>query len=144
MYGVGGAGKVESPIFRADSIKVGDVTVKNVAARHDEQPLLDLILDGILGPSLLSDFVVTIDYPRSQIELVEESSETGTVDSRMVFQRAVDGACRRERKAKGNFLIDTGADSTLLAHSMAKNSGRQQEHSGRSSGSAHRGHRRAR
>ena len=35
MFGVGGEGKVESPMYRADSMKVGDVTVKNIATRHD-------------------------------------------------------------------------------------------------------------
>ncbi len=103
MFGVGGEGKVEAPMFRADSIKVGEVTVRNIAIGTMDNPLLDLIMDGMLGPSLLSDFVVTIDYPRSQIELVEESSDNGHSDTRVVLQRSADGACRCKRKVQREF-----------------------------------------
>ena len=58
-------------------MKVGDVTVKNIPLGTIDNPLLDLILDGILGPSLLADFIITMDYPRSQIELSQESAGNG-------------------------------------------------------------------
>ena len=123
MYGLGGGGKLESPIYRADSIKIGDVTVKNVPLGTLTNPLLDLVLDGILGPSLLSDFVVTIDYPRSQVELSRKAPETGTVVPVWFFSGLFLTPVEVNGKTKGNFLIDTGADGTLLAASMANNLG---------------------
>jgi predicted aspartyl protease len=123
MFGVGGAGKVDSPIYRADSIKIGEVTVRNVPLGTMDNPLLDLIMDGILGPSLLSDFVVTIDYPRTQIELSKKAPETGTVIPAWCFSGLLLVPVEVNGKIKANFLIDSGADSTLLAHSVANSLG---------------------
>ena len=123
MFGVGGEGKVASPIFRADSIKVGEVTVRNVPLGTMNNPLLDLIMDGILGPSLLSDFVVTMDYPRSQIELSKTPPATGTVVPTWFFSGLLMVPVDVNGKFKGNFLIDSGADSTLLSHAMANELG---------------------
>ena len=123
MYGLGGEGKVESPIYRADSLEVGDVTIRNVPLGSVSNPLLDLVLDGILGPSLLADFAVTIDYPRSQIELSRKVPETGTIVPVWFFGGLLLVPADVNGKFKGNFLIDTGADGTLLAHSMANNLG---------------------
>ena len=123
MFGVGGEGKVEAPMFRADSIKVGEVTVRNIAMGTMDNPLLDLIMDGVLGPSLLSDFVVTIDYAKSQIELSKKAPTTGTAIPVWCFSGLLMVPVDVNGKFKGNFLIDTGADSTLLAYSMANELG---------------------
>jgi predicted aspartyl protease len=123
MFGVGGEGKVESPIYRADTVKLGEVTVKNVPLGTVSNPLLELVLDGILGPSLLADFIVTMDYPRSQIELSRKAPEGGTVIPTWFFSGLLLIPVEVNGKHKGNFLIDSGADSTLLAYSMANNLG---------------------
>jgi predicted aspartyl protease len=119
MHGVGGAGKLDSPIFRADSLKVGDVTVKNLPLGTLSNPILDQILDGIIGTPMLSEFVITIDYPRSRIELAKKAPETGTVVPVWCFSGLLLAPVELNGQHKGNFLIDTGADTTLLAHSMA-------------------------
>jgi predicted aspartyl protease len=139
MYGVGGEGKLESSVYRADSLKIGDVTVRNVPVGTLSNPLLALVMDGILGPSLLSDFVITIDYPSSQIELSRntlpspsgrgwpegpgEAIGTGAVVPVWCFSGLLLTGVEVNDKYKGNFLIDTGADVTLLAYSMANNLG---------------------
>ena len=123
MFGIGGEGKVESPIYRADSLKVGDVTVKNVPLGTISNPLLELILDGVLGPNLLADFIITMDYPRSQIELSRKAPEGGTVIPAWFLSGLLMIPVDVNGKHKGNFLIDSGADSTLLAYSMANNLG---------------------
>lgn len=123
MFGVGGAGKVESPIYRADSLKVGDVTVKDLPLGTIANPLLELFLDGILGPTLLADFLITMDYPRNQIELSRKAPEGGTVIPAWFLSGLLLIPADVNGKYKGNFLIDTGADSTLLAYSMANNLG---------------------
>jgi tetratricopeptide (TPR) repeat protein len=119
MFGVGGDGKVDSPIYRADSLKIGDVTVKNIPLGTLDNPLLDLVLDGILGPTLLADFIITMDYPRSRIELTRKAPEGGTVVPVWFFGGLLLVPVEVNSRHKGNFLIDSGADSTLLAYSMA-------------------------
>jgi hypothetical protein len=123
MYGLGGEGKVESPIYRADSVKVGDVTIKNVPLGTLGNPLLDLVMDGILGPTLLSDFFITIDYPGSQIELSRKAPTGGTPIQAWFFSGLLLLPSQVNGKFNGNFLLDTGADGTLLSHGMAANLG---------------------
>jgi len=119
MFGVGGDGKVDSPIYKADSVKIGDVTVKNVPLGTLDNPLLDLVMDGILGPTILADFIITMDYPRSQIQLSRKAPEGGTVVPAWFFGGLLMVPVEVNGKHKGNFLIDSGADSTLLAYTMA-------------------------
>jgi predicted aspartyl protease len=123
MYGLGGEGKVESPIYRVDSVKVGDVNVKNVPLGAMNNPLLDLVMDGILAPSLLSDFYVTINYPESQIDLSRRPPTTGTAVPAWFFSGLLLVPTQVNGKFNGNFLVDTGADGTLLSYSMANNLG---------------------
>jgi predicted aspartyl protease len=123
MYGLGGEGKVESPIYRADSVKVGDVNVKNVPLGTMSNPLLDLVMDGILAPSLLSDFFVTINYPAGQIDLSRKAPVGGTPVQAWFFSGLLLVPTQVNGKFNGNFLIDTGADGTLLSYSMAENLG---------------------
>jgi tetratricopeptide (TPR) repeat protein len=123
MFGVGGDGKVESPIYKADSVKIGDVTVKNIPLGTLDNPLLDLVMDGILGPTLLADFIITMDYPRNQIQLSRKAPEGGTVVPAWFFGGLLMVPVEVNGKHKGNFLIDSGADSTLLAYTMANSLG---------------------
>jgi predicted aspartyl protease len=123
MHGVGGEGKTESPIFRADSFKVGEVNIKNLPVGTLDNPMLETVLDGIIGTPMLADFVVTIDYPKAQLELTKKAPETGIVLPVWCFSGLLLTPVDVNGQHKGNFLIDTGADMTLLAHSMANNLG---------------------
>jgi predicted aspartyl protease len=123
MYGLGGEGKIESPIYRADSVKVGDVNVKNVPLGTMSNPLLDLVMDGILAPSMLSDFIITVDYPSSQIQLSRKQPTAGSAIPAWFFSGLLMIPSQVNGKFNGNFLIDTGADGTLLSHSMANSLG---------------------
>ena len=71
MHGVGGAGKVESKIYRLDEIGVGDVKVRNLPVGTFNDPLVTQLADGIIGTAMLSDFIITVNYPENQLELVE-------------------------------------------------------------------------
>jgi len=120
MFGVGGDGKVDSPIYRADALKVGDVTVKNIPLGTLNNPLLDLMkIEGILSPTLLADYIITMDYPGSQIQLARKAPEGGTLVPVWFFGGLLMVPVEINGKHKGNFLIDSGADSTLLAYTMA-------------------------
>jgi predicted aspartyl protease len=123
MHGVGGEGKLDSAVMRADSLKVGDVTIKNIPLGTLSNPLLETVLDGIIGTPMLADFVMTIDYPKGQLELARKAPETGTVVPVWCLSGLLLTSVDVNGQHKGNFLIDSGADSTLLAHSMAANLG---------------------
>jgi predicted aspartyl protease len=123
MYGLGGEGKTDSPVYRVDTLKVGDVTIRDVPLGSLSNPLLDLITDGILGPSLLADFAITIDYPRAQMELARKAPEAAKPVPVWCFGGLLLVPVEVNGKWKGNFLIDSGADGTLLSHSMANTLG---------------------
>jgi len=123
MYGLGGEGKIDSPMYRADSIKVGDVTVKNLPLGTLGNPILDLVMDGILAPTVLADFIVTINYPDSQIELSRKAPTTGTAVPVWFFSGLLLVPSQINGKFSGNLLLDTGADGTLMSHSMANSLG---------------------
>ena len=123
MHGVGGEGKVDSPVFRVDSVKVGDVTLKNLPLGTLSNPVLEQFLDGIIGTPMLADFVITIDYPGDKLLLAKKAPETGTVIPVWCFSGLMLTPVEVNGQHKGNFLIDSGADNTLLAHSMAGNLG---------------------
>ena len=60
---------------------------------------------------------------RSRIELAKKAPESGTVVPVWCFSGLLLAPVEVNGQYKGNFLIDTGADMTLLAHSMAGNLG---------------------
>jgi hypothetical protein len=80
-------------------------------------------MDGILGPALLSDFTITIDYPGSQLELSRKPPTGGTAIQAWFFSGLLLVPSQVNGKFDGNFLLDTGADGTLLSHSMASDLG---------------------
>jgi predicted aspartyl protease len=123
MHGVGGEGKTDSPVYRADAVKIGDVTIKNLPLGTLSNPIMEMVLDGIIGTPMLADFVVTIDYPKAQMELSKKAPTTGIVLPAWCFSGLLLTPVEVNGQYKGNFLIDTGADMTLLAHSMANNLG---------------------
>ena len=122
MLGAGGAGKVESPVFRIDEIALGSVKIKNLPAGAFGDPLVSQVADGIIGTSLLADFIVTINYPESQLELSKRADTDRAYSSDAIpvwcfanlLLMPIDVNGQR-----GNFVIDTGAATTIVSHSMA-------------------------
>jgi predicted aspartyl protease len=118
MHGVGGAGKVESKMYKVDELSIGDVKLKNLPVGTFNDPLVTQIADGIIGTASLSDFIVTINYPERQMELSRkppagESLPVWYFSNLLLLPIEVNG------KFKGNFVIDTGAVTTVVSHSMA-------------------------
>ncbi len=125
MHGIGGSGKIESKMYRLDEIAIGDMKVRNVPAGTFADPLLSQLADGILGTAMLSDFIITINYPKNQMELsrkktaADASSETLPAwyfSNLLLVPLEVNGN-------RGNFIVDTGAVTTVLSHSMASKLG---------------------
>ena len=122
MHGVGGAGKVESKLYKVGEISIGDVRVKNVPLGTFNDPLISQLADGILGTAVLSDFIVTIDYPNNRMELTKKAAAaTPTTDtlSARYFSNLMLVPLEVNGKFRGNFIVDTGAVTTVLSHSTA-------------------------
>jgi len=69
VFGIGGPGKVETKLYKIDELTTGDVKGKNTPVGTFNDPLVSQIADGILGTSIFSDFIVTIDYPANELRL---------------------------------------------------------------------------
>ncbi len=121
MHGVGGGGKVESKLYTVKDMVVGDVRIRNIPVGMFSDPLVSQLADGILGTAILSDFIMTIDYPGNQLELsrkrppVAPGSQVLPVwyfSNLLLLPLEVNGH-------RGNYIVDTGAVTTVLSHSTA-------------------------
>ena len=121
VFGIGGAGKVETKLYKMKELKVGDVTVKNTPVGTFNDPLISQFADGILGTSIFSDFIVTVDYPAGQLQLTRKRTPAPAgaevipvwfFSNLLLVPLEVNGK-------RGNFIVDTGAVTTVLSHSMA-------------------------
>jgi hypothetical protein len=77
------------------------------------------MFDGNLGTSLLSDFVITFNYPDNRIELTPaplgkptEILQAWYFTNLLIVSLDLNGR-------QGNFIVDTGAVTSVLSHSMA-------------------------
>ena len=124
MHGVGGAGKVDSRIYRIDTLGLGDLSIRNLPAGTFNDPLVMRVADGIIGTATLSDFVITVNYPASRMEFArklppsrdEEKIPAWYFYNLLLVTMDVNGH-------PGNFVVDTGAVTTVLSHGMAKTLG---------------------
>jgi len=124
MHGVGGEGKLDSAVYRVDSVKIGDVTLHNLPLGTLENPLLSQFLDGIIGTATLSDFYITVDYPQNRLELSrKDPGGGGTVVPVWCFSGLLLAPVEVNGKFNANLLVDTGADNTLLSHALAEELG---------------------
>jgi len=124
MHGVGGGGKIDTKLYSVDEVSIGDVKIKKVPVGTFNDPLVTQLADGILGTALLSDFILTVNYPASQLELARkrvpnapgEAVPAWFFSNLLLIPLDINGK-------HGNFVVDTGAVTTVLSHSMAANLG---------------------
>src|SRR5262252_780123 len=76
VFGIGGSGKVETKLYKMKELSIGDVEVKNTPVGTFNDPLVAQLADGILGTSILSDFIITVNYPAGQLELSRKRAAT--------------------------------------------------------------------
>jgi predicted aspartyl protease len=124
MHGVGGGGKIDTKLYSVDEVSIGDVKIKKVPVGTFNDPLVTQLADGILGTALLSDFIITVNYPASQLELARkrvpnaagEALPAWFFSNLLLVPMDVNGK-------RGNFVVDTGAVTTVLSHNMAASLG---------------------
>jgi predicted aspartyl protease len=118
LHGVGGSGKVDSSIYRIDRLQIGDVGVKDLPVGTFDDPLISQLADGIIGTSMLADFIVTINYPDSRMELSHKPVAAAAaipvwyMSNMLLLPADINGQ-------HGNVIVDTGAITTVLSLHMA-------------------------
>ena len=124
MHGVGGGGKIDTKLYSVDEVSIGDVKIKKVPVGTFNDPLVTQLADGILGTALLSDFIITVNYPASQLELARNrvANAPGEAVPAWFFSNLLLVPLDVNGK-RGNFVVDTGAVTTVLSHNMAANLG---------------------
>ena len=121
VYGVGGAGKVDTKLYAVKELAMSDVKIKNIPVGTFNDPLVSQLADGILGTAALSDFIINVNYPANQLEISRKRSPVtaGTeVLPAWYFSNLLLIPLNANGKL-GNFIVDTGAVTTVLSHNMA-------------------------
>ncbi|MBI4472462.1 MAG: aspartyl protease family protein [Acidobacteria bacterium] len=121
IHGVGGGGKIESKLYTVKDISIGEVKIRYIPAGTFNDPLVTQLADGILGTAILSDFIITVNYPDSRLEITRKrtpapaSAEVVPVwyfSNLILLPLEVNGRA-------GNYIVDTGAVTTVLSHRTA-------------------------
>ena len=120
IHGIGGEGTVESNIYRIDELVFGNVEVRNLPVGTLSDPLIGELADGIFSTATFSDERVSIDYPRSRIEFnVSDDGLRADPIPAWFFSNLILLPLEVNDLHEGLFLLDTGAVTTVLSHSMA-------------------------
>lgn len=122
MHGVGGVGRVETKVYRMGEIRIGDVKIRNLPVGTFNDPLVTQIADGIIGTAALADYIITVNYPESQVELARKPPTTSSASDSIptwYFSNLLLIPVELNGKHRGNFIVDTGAVTTVISHSIA-------------------------
>lgn len=121
MHGVGGGGKIDTQLYSLNEVDVGDIKIKNIPVGTFNDPLVTQLADGILGTAMLSDFVISVNYPANQVELRRKRAANPADDvlPAWYFSNLLLVPMKVNGQYEGNFVIDTGAVTTVLSHNMA-------------------------
>ena len=125
VYGIGGTGKVDTKLYGVKELDIGDVKIKKLPVGTFNDPLVSQLADGILGTALLSDFILTVNYPGNQLELSRKrpsASAEAEVLPAWYFSNLLLIPISANGK-QGNFIVDTGAVTTVFSHNMAEQLG---------------------
>lgn len=120
VFGGGGGRRHRSQRGLFDTLALGELRFGDVLATTSERRLDSLgRYQGIIGIAAFEGYRVTIDLTRDLLVLDSEEEGSGgspywTVSGQMLVRAATAG------EAGALFLFDTGATSTVLAHSFAE------------------------
>jgi hypothetical protein len=108
---------VETKLYKVKELTAGEA-VKNVPVGCD--PLIS-VRRRHLSTSMFSDFIVTIHYPAGQL-ILSKQQDAGPAGREVLpvwfFSNLLLLPLEVNGK-RGNFIVDTGAVTTVLSHSMA-------------------------
>ncbi len=110
--------------FRARDLKLGVLTLSNVAMAVDDGLVGHNSISGFLGGNILENFVVTVDYKNNQVILASSSPQRKSKNAIVVpmWMRHHRPHCsvRLDGKLEVAALLDTGCPFSLSADSLLK------------------------
>ncbi|OLD57081.1 MAG: hypothetical protein AUI54_04020 [Acidobacteria bacterium 13_1_40CM_2_56_5] len=122
MHGVGGGGKIDTKLYSVKEMTIGDVKIKNVPVGTFNDPLVTQLADGIFSTAVLSDFILTVNYPGNQLEISRKrpaANPASEVLPAWYFSNLLLVPVQVNGQHRGNFIVDTGAVTTVISHNMA-------------------------
>lgn len=128
-YAVGGTGSFPIVYGVIDELAIGDIKIRTVPVYirqiHSSGTAPEDVVDGYIGIAILSNFLTTLDYLEGQL-LVETkdkkmdlqqaaSTEHSILPFRITESGLISVEVKLEDTASCNFLLDSGASSSVLA-----------------------------
>lgn len=110
--------------FRARDLKLGDLTLSNVAMAVDDGLVGHKAISGFLGGNILENFVVTVDYKNNQVILAssfpQRKSKNAIVVPMWMREHRPHCSVRLDGKLEVAALLDTGCPFSMSADSLLK------------------------
>ncbi|HYR85322.1 MAG TPA: aspartyl protease family protein [Terriglobia bacterium] len=122
MHGVGGGGKIDTKLYSVKEMTIGSVKIKNVPVGTFNDPLVSQLADGIFSTAVLSDFILTVNYPANLLEISRKrpaASPASEILPAWYFSNLLLVPVQVNGQHRGNFIVDTGAVTTVISHNMA-------------------------
>jgi hypothetical protein len=109
-------------MFRVDTLQIGGIRIRNLPVGTYNDPVVSALADGIIGTTALAEFIVSINYPENRIDLRRDNTspppgETDTIPAWFFSNLLLVPAEVNGRP--GNFLVDSGAVTSVLSQTMA-------------------------
>lgn len=127
---LGGDGKFDIVYGFLNSIRIGEVRIRNVPVYIREFHNKNEDIDGYIGISLISKYITTIDYGNKSFKLIrmdkykKERSENDNDDMAVPLRLTSSGFLSGQVKLEGfetslNFIVDTGASVSVISEELA-------------------------
>ncbi len=129
-YAVGGTGSFPIVYGVIDELAIGEIKIRTVPVYirqiHSSGTTPEDVVDGYLGLAILSNFLATLDYPENQLIVenkkaalqqatVTDGAEHSILPFRVTESGLISVEVKLEDAASCNFLLDSGASSSVLA-----------------------------
>lgn len=127
---LGGDGRFDIVYGFLDTVRIGEVKIRNVPIYIREFHNKNERIDGYIGLSLISKYVTTIDYGNNSFRLIRKDEyqkreippdENGmTVPLRLTSSGFLSGQVRLDGfESPLNFIVDTGASVSVISEELA-------------------------
>jgi tetratricopeptide (TPR) repeat protein len=123
LHGIGGTGKAETSMFRIETLQIGsNIRIHNLPVGTYSDPVVSQIADGIIGTVAFSEYLVSINYPENRLDLTRDNTPGAPGETDIIpawfFSNLLLVAAEVNGRP-GNFLVDSGAVTSVLSHTMA-------------------------
>jgi tetratricopeptide (TPR) repeat protein len=127
---VGGSGKTNTKLAKADKFKVGELEYTNLPVSSFDNTIFAELIDGVLSTADLADFLITLDYPDQKILLEPKRAALSAISNRpapsatevpfrILGNLILVPVTINNQLESRHFLFDTGAVTSALSKRQA-------------------------